>query len=57
MRHCGGKSPACDLRSVPLCFAENKPGIYRLNVPTGGGKTLSSLRYALAHAMYFRKSR
>lgn len=35
-----------------LCAAaaENKPGLYCLNLPTGGGKTLAALKYAALHA-------
>ena len=38
--------------------AAAKPsGIYKLNIPTGAGKTLDSLRYALHHANIFGKKR
>ncbi len=41
------------------CFkrAEEKGGIYTLSVPTGGGKTFSSLRYALRHSALYNKRR
>lgn len=38
-------------------FAENLPGVYRLSLPTGAGKTLSSMRYAVKHAMKYNKTR
>lgn len=42
-----------------LCakFAVNAAGVYQINIPTGSGKTLSGLRYAMHHAYMHGKTR
>ncbi len=46
-----------DILSACLEKADNEPGLYSLTVPTGGGKTIASLAFALKHAVKYNKKR
>jgi CRISPR-associated endonuclease/helicase Cas3 len=45
------------IQNLCLESSKNNPGFYSLTVPTGGGKTLSSLIWAINHAITYQKRR
>jgi CRISPR-associated endonuclease/helicase Cas3 len=55
----GGWVDQCrrDISSHCLAGAERRKGLFTLTVPTGGGKTLASLRFALHHAQRWSMDR
>ena len=64
MKSLSGKAPASlvqkkrsEILQFALTAAEQEPGIFSFTVPTGGGKTLATLGFALRHAIKYQKKR
>ncbi|HAE52454.1 MAG TPA: CRISPR-associated helicase Cas3', partial [Ruminococcus sp.] len=47
----------CSISDRCAEFAKHPVGVCRLIVPTGGGKTLSSLRFAISYCRHFKKKK
>ena len=47
----------CKILRAAIDCGEDAPGLFSLTVPTGGGKTVSSMAFALNHALHHGKQR
>ncbi|MBN1827602.1 MAG: CRISPR-associated helicase Cas3' [Deltaproteobacteria bacterium] len=50
-------SRRADILRQCIDAAKRQPGLFSLTVPTGGGKTISSLAFAIQHALRYNKRR